>query len=97
MTMTETIDRRAIEATYEVIRPHVRVTPVVHVDAADFGRAPHASAFNLGILMRQVFGVGAPRRLQGQALDTRALEIALAMHLGLLPRLLRRHSALAIA
>ena len=39
----------------------------------------HASAFNLGILMRQVFGVGAPRRLHGRRLDTGALEIALAI------------------
>ena len=39
----------------------------------------HASAFNLGILMRQVFGRGTPRGLQGQPLDGRALEIALAM------------------
>jgi len=34
----------------------------------------HASAFNLGILMRQVFGVGAPRRLQGRPVDACALE-----------------------
>src|SRR5713101_2184040 len=39
----------------------------------------HASAFHLGILMRQVFGRGTPRGLQGQSLDARALEIALAM------------------
>jgi len=71
----------------------------------------HASAFNLGILMRQVFGVGAPRRLQGHALDAGAVDIALAMlyerlwvtttallaHSGLLPRVSRRHSSLAIA
>jgi hypothetical protein len=71
----------------------------------------HASAFNLGILMRQAFGVGAPRRLQGQPLDARALEIVLAMLSGRLcmaanallsaPGLLshpaRRHSAPAMA
>src|SRR4029450_11090039 len=71
----------------------------------------HASAFNLGILMRQVFGVGAPRRLQGQPLDARPLEIALAVlyerlwvpanalleSSGLLSCVSRRHSALAIA
>ena len=71
----------------------------------------HASAFNLGILMRQVFGVGAPRRLQGQPSAAGALEIALAIlyarlwgpanallaHSGLLPRVARSHSALAIA
>src|SRR5213080_269135 len=39
----------------------------------------HASGFNLGILMRQVFGRGTPRGLQGAPSDARALEIALAM------------------
>ncbi len=36
----------------------------------------HASAFNLGILMRQVFGRGTPRGLQGRQFDPNALEIA---------------------
>jgi threonine dehydratase len=31
------IDRKGIEATHEVIRPHVRVTPVVEVTGSDFG------------------------------------------------------------
>jgi len=71
----------------------------------------HASAFNLGILMRQVFGVGAPRRLQGRRLDACALAIVLAIlykwlwgpasallvYSGLLSRAARRHSAFAIA
>src|SRR5712692_6351449 len=71
----------------------------------------HASAFNLGRLMRQMFGVGAPRRLQGRPLEACALEIALAMlyerlwvttdallaHPGLLPRTSRRHSAFVAA
>jgi transposase len=71
----------------------------------------HASAFNLGILMRKVFGVGAPRRLQGAPLDVRSLEIALAIlyeglweapsaflaEVRLGPRVSRCHSALAIA
>src|SRR5438128_9364755 len=39
----------------------------------------HASAFNLGILMRQVFGVGAPRRLQGRRLEACALAIVLTI------------------
>ena len=70
----------------------------------------HASAFNLGILMRKVFGVGAPRRLQGQPLDAPACEIVLVTlrerlwvtanvllaHVSLLPRASRDHSALAI-
>src|SRR5918994_10966 len=38
----------------------------------------HAGAFNLGILMRTVFGLGAPRRLQGRAVDVGALKIAFA-------------------
>ena len=39
----------------------------------------HAGAFNLGILMRQVFGRGTPRGLQGHRSDARSLEIALAV------------------
>jgi transposase len=39
----------------------------------------HASAFNLGILMRQVCGRGTPRGLQGHRFDARSLHIALAM------------------
>jgi len=39
----------------------------------------HASAFNPGLLMRQLIGVGAPRRLQGRPLDLGALEIARAI------------------
>ena len=71
----------------------------------------HGSGFNLGILMRQLFGRGTPRGLQGQAVDGCPLEIALATRYeqlwvtpnallarwGLLPRVLRRHSAPAIA
>lgn len=33
------VDREGISATWERIRPHVRATPVVEVDAADFGLA----------------------------------------------------------
>lgn len=71
----------------------------------------HASGFNLGILMRQVFGRGTPRGLQGDPLDARSLEIALATlteslwaatsallaHTRLRPRVLRGHSEWAIA
>jgi len=71
----------------------------------------HASAFNLGILMRQVFGRGTPRGLQGHQWDARSREIALAMlyerlwvttdallaPLQLLRRAPRSHSAWAIA
>ena len=31
------VDRETIARTYGVIRPHIRRTPVVEVDAADFG------------------------------------------------------------
>ena len=71
----------------------------------------HASAFNLSILMRQVFGRGTPRGLQGDPLEARSLEVAFAMlyerlwvtadallaYLRLLPRAPRSPSAWAIA
>ena len=38
----------------------------------------HAGAFNLGILMRTVFGRGTPRGLQGRRFDADTLEIVLA-------------------
>jgi transposase len=41
----------------------------------------HAGAFNLGILMRQAFGRGTPRGLQGRRFRSGALEIALGMFL----------------
>ena len=34
---TSAIDRQGIEATWNVIKPYVRVTPVVEVDGGDFG------------------------------------------------------------
>jgi transposase len=37
----------------------------------------HAGAFNLGLLMRQAFGRGTPRGLQGRRFDPHALDIAL--------------------
>jgi transposase len=36
----------------------------------------HAGAFNLGLLMRQAFGRGTPRGLQGRQVDPRVLPIA---------------------
>jgi transposase len=39
----------------------------------------HAGAFNLGILMRQAFGRGTPRGLQGRRFDAGALEITFDM------------------
>ena len=44
------IDRARIEATHEVIRPHVRVTPVVATSGADFGLPPTALTFKLELL-----------------------------------------------
>src|SRR5262249_30454084 len=32
----------------------------------------HASAFNLGLLMRRLFGIGTPRALQGRVIPLRA-------------------------
>ena len=39
----------------------------------------HASAFNLGLLMRQLCGRGTPRGLQGRRLHARSLHVALLM------------------
>src|SRR5260370_33945919 len=33
------VDSRSIKAAYDVIRPHLRVTPVLELDRADFGLA----------------------------------------------------------
>jgi len=44
------INRDAIAATERVIRPHIRRTPVVMADAADFGLAPRPLAFKLEFL-----------------------------------------------
>jgi threonine dehydratase len=38
--MPDPIERKQIEATHAVIRPHVRLTPVVEVSGADFGLPP---------------------------------------------------------
>lgn len=71
----------------------------------------HASAFNLGVLMRQRYGRGTPRGLQGRRLDARALHMPLLMrsarlwmtigaflaHWPSLPRVWHRHPAWAIA
>ena len=48
--MATGIDRAGIEATYAVIRPYLRVTPVVEVNGADFGR----SAFSLLLKLEQL-------------------------------------------
>src|SRR5262245_18283372 len=47
-----TVDRAAIAATETLIRPHVRRTPVVEVDGADFGLDGCALSFKLELLQR---------------------------------------------
>jgi threonine dehydratase len=44
------IDRDSIAATYSLIRPHLRQTPVVAVDAADFGLGSFPLAVKLELL-----------------------------------------------
>ena len=50
MNATDTIDRDAIAATYEKIRPHIRRTPVIEADGADFGLPGTLLAFKLELL-----------------------------------------------
>jgi len=71
----------------------------------------HASAFNLGILMRTAFGRGTPRGLQGRQFDRDALQIAFRIFVervwlpvrrvwwlsSPLPTVLRTHSLVALA
>jgi threonine dehydratase len=49
------IDRTGIESTYAVIRPYLRITPVVGVDGADFGLAP----FPLTLKLEQMQHAGS--------------------------------------
>jgi threonine dehydratase len=44
------VDRAAIQATEERIRPYVRFTPTLEADAADFGLRPGRLAFKLELL-----------------------------------------------
>jgi len=50
----------------------------------------HASAFNLGLLMRKVFGCGTPRGLQGREIDAAALQITLGIFVYALCALVNR-------
>jgi threonine dehydratase len=43
-------DRQAIETAYELIQTHIRRTPVLEVDAADFGLPPGALSLKLELL-----------------------------------------------
>lgn len=46
----EGLDRKAIAAAARLVQPHVRRTPVLHADMADFGGAPHPVALKLELL-----------------------------------------------
>ncbi len=48
--MTATVDRATIEKTYSLIRPYIRVTPVVETSGADFELAPFPLTFKLELL-----------------------------------------------
>jgi transposase len=50
----------------------------------------HAGAFNLGVLMRKMFGRGTPRGLQGRPVDARWLSIALGLFIDGLGALVNR-------
>ena len=45
--MDTTVNRAAIAATYDRIRPHVRRTPIIEIDAGDFGLTPRPLVFKL--------------------------------------------------
>src|SRR3984957_3662354 len=47
---TPAVTRETIAATYELIRPHVRRTPLIEVDAVDFGLAGQPIVFKLELL-----------------------------------------------
>jgi threonine dehydratase len=47
---TASVNRETIAATYELIRPHVRRTPVIEVDAADFALEGRPLVFKLELL-----------------------------------------------
>jgi threonine dehydratase len=50
--MTTRVDRATIEKTYGLIKPHIRVTPVVELTGADFGMAPFPLVFKLELFQR---------------------------------------------
>jgi threonine dehydratase len=66
----QAINRDAIAATERLIRPYVRHTPVITVDAADFGLAPAPLAFKLEFL--QHTGSFKPRGAFANLLTRRA-------------------------
>jgi threonine dehydratase len=50
VSQDQTISREDISAVAKIIRPHIRRTPVVAVDAADFGLPPRPLTFKLELL-----------------------------------------------
>jgi threonine dehydratase len=50
LTAAAALDRAAIARTYEIIRTHVRRTPVMDVDSSDFGLAIPSLTFKLELL-----------------------------------------------
>ncbi|GAB2177238.1 threonine/serine dehydratase [Dongia sp. agr-C8] len=50
MTHDHPIDRAAIAAVADIIRPHIRRTPILEVDAADFGLPPRPLTFKLELM-----------------------------------------------
>jgi threonine dehydratase len=66
----QAIDRDAITATERLIRPHVRHTPAITVDAADFGLEPRPLALKLEFL--QHTGSFKPRGAFANLLTRRA-------------------------
>ena len=48
--MDTAVNHEAIAATYERIRHHVRRTPIIEVDAADFGLESRSLIFKLELL-----------------------------------------------
>jgi threonine dehydratase len=49
-SVVKSIDRERIAAAYQLIRPHIRRTPVLEADGADFGLDPVALTFKLELL-----------------------------------------------
>ncbi|HEY7307592.1 MAG TPA: threonine/serine dehydratase [Bryobacteraceae bacterium] len=50
MTQVEVLTRESISAVYELICPHIRRTPCIETDAADFGLTPGRLHFKLELL-----------------------------------------------
>lgn len=53
--IAEAVNREAIKATYSIIRPYIRQTPILEVDASDFG----PSSFPLTLKLEQLQHAGS--------------------------------------